>query len=113
MTQKALKPVILLISASLTLGAQEPPEARAPEKHPLKARIRSKATPQPQRVDLNSASQEDLKKVPGLTDELAARIIAGRPYLTKSNLVTRSIVPLDAYQAIQGWVMVKQKVAVK
>jgi len=113
MTQKALKPVILLIAASLALVAQEPAGIKAPRKHPVKVMAQSKSTPQPQRIDLNSASQEDLKKVPGLTDELAARIIAGRPYLTKSNLVTRSIVPLDAYQAIQGWVMVKQKVAVK
>lgn len=51
-------------------------------------------------VDINSASQADLQGL-GLSEKEAGRIIAGRPYKSKSELRTRAILPQKAYRRIE------------
>jgi hypothetical protein len=59
-------------------------------------------------VDINSASAAELKKLPGVTDTEAAKIIAGRPYGTKAQLVTRQAVDANHYQTLKNLVQAKQ-----
>jgi DNA uptake protein ComE-like DNA-binding protein len=51
-------------------------------------------------VDLNSATKEDLLKLPGVTSGKADRIIAGRPYNRPEDLVTRHIMSKKDYDRI-------------
>ena len=51
-------------------------------------------------MDLNHATKAQLKTLPGITEALADKIVAGRPYKVKSNLVTRKILTREAYDAI-------------
>lgn len=51
-------------------------------------------------VDINEASREDLRAM-GIEDEAAERLIEGRPYRNKMDLITRMIVPQDVYDAIK------------
>jgi len=62
-------------------------------------------------VDINTASKAQLKKLPGIDDAQAEKIIEGRPYLSKSHLVTRGILPFGVYQSIKDQVMAKPKAA--
>lgn len=58
-------------------------------------------------VELNSATKSELKTVPAIDDASADKIIAGRPYLSKANLVTRKILPGEVYERIRKQIMVK------
>ena len=58
-------------------------------------------------VDINSASKAELKPVPGVSDQYADKIIAGRPYLSKADLATRKVIPAGPYQRIRSRVIAK------
>lgn len=68
----------------------------------------SKALTPVKLVDINSATKAQLKKLPGIGDGEAAKIIAGRPYGSKTWLLSNNILAEDKYAAINGLIIAKQ-----
>ena len=59
-------------------------------------------------LDINSASGGDLKALPGIGDAYSQKIIAGRPYDRKDQLVSRKIIPQATYDKIKDKIIATQ-----
>ena len=58
-------------------------------------------------IDINSTNPEELKTLPGIGDAYAKRILDGRPYTSKDQLVSRGIIPQKTYDGIKNQIIAK------
>ena len=94
--------------AASPLTASPQATAAKPATHSA-ASAKQATAPAADLVDINTASVEELMALPGIGEIYAKKIVAGRLYKSKYELVTRRIVPRSTYSKMRELVIAKQK----
>ena len=101
--------VALTLSAALSFAA-EPAKKTTPAAKPeaTKPADTKKPAAKQELVDINSASDAELKAIPGLGDAYIAKIVVNRPYANKTQLVSKKVLPESVYEKIKDKIIAKQ-----
>ena len=103
-----------LLTASPVMAQATQPAAKSDSKMapaPKAPATESKMAPAPkvELLDINSATAEQLAELPGIGKAYSAKIVAGRPYKGKDDLVKKDVVPQKTYDGIKEKIIAKQK----
>jgi competence protein ComEA len=94
---------------ALPAMAQTTSPSKSPSSPAATAPSKSKSQQAGELVDINSASAEELDKLPGVGPARAQAIIKNRPYGGKDDLNNRKIIPPNVYNQIKDKIIARQK----
>lgn len=109
--QIAVLVFLLSLVSGTALGQNQEPGGTAPEINaeatPAQASM-APATAATDKLDINTATKDQLKALPGIGDAYSQKIIDGRPYRAKNQLVQKKIIPQATYDKIKDMIIAHQ-----
>jgi competence protein ComEA len=101
--------LLFLLATALVLNGAFTSAAAAAQSTPASSPQSTKSkTPTADKLDINSATKDQIDALPGIGDKYAQKIIDGRPYRTKRDLVTKKIIPASTYEKIKDQIIAHQ-----
>jgi competence protein ComEA len=105
MTKKFMSRILIaLFALSLISGMAVAQAAKKPAKNTSAA-----AAAKADLLDINSATKDQLDALPGIGAAYSLKIIDGRPYAKKTDLLQKKVVPQATYNKIKDKIIAKQK----
>lgn len=96
------------LAGALTMGLAQTAAKKAETKAAPAAEKKAEAKKAAALLDLNTATADELKALPGIGDAYSKKIIAGRPYKAKNELVDKNIIPAATYDKVKDMIIAKQ-----
>jgi competence protein ComEA len=96
---KLLRTLIMIVAVALMAATAPAQTPKTPQKTATATDL----------LDINTATAEQLKALPGIGEKYAAKIIAARPFANKTQLVSKNVIPQATYNKIADKIIAKQK----
>jgi competence protein ComEA len=100
-----------ILAVTLALGIASTERAQSSTDSSMSAKASKAASAVAEKLDINSATKDQLDALPGIGSAYADKIIAGRPYRTKRDLVTKKIIPQSLYEKIKDQIIAHHSAA--
>jgi competence protein ComEA len=103
MTKKLLTKIVVTLFALSLISGMAAAQAAKPSKTSTAMAANADL------LDINSATKDQLDALPGIGAVYSQKIIDGRPYAKKTDLVRKKVLPQATYNKIKDKIIAKQK----
>ena len=103
-----MKRILLALVVTLTFIFTSAAQAQGTAKKGAAAVQQAAGQQKADLIDINTATADQLKAIPGIGDAYSAKIIKGRPYKAKNELVQKKILPQAVYNKAKDQIAAQQ-----